>query len=67
MKYAYLVYDDIHGLQYICASPETATEKVSNIAFNIYELPKGTSLDYDDEEQWGWDSVAWWVREEVIQ
>lgn len=65
MKYVYLVYDDIHGLQCVCADKDKATEKVNNIAFNIYEVPKTDTLDYDDEEAYGYESAAWWQRVEV--
>ena len=34
MKYVYLVYDDWHGLLCICATPESATEKVKDEAFS---------------------------------
>ena len=65
MKYVYLVYDDIHGLQCVCADKDKATEKVNNIAFNIYEVPKTDTLDYDDEEVYGYEGAAWWQRVEV--
>ena len=66
MKYVYLVYDDWHGLLCICATLEGATEQVKKEAFGG-GLPEGTPLDYDDECRWGWEGVAWWSREEVIQ
>ena len=66
MKYVYLVYDDIHGLQYVCADKDKATEKVNNIAFNIYEVPKTDIPDYDDEEDYGYEGAAMWKRVEVI-
>lgn len=65
MKYVYLVYNDIHGLQCICADKDKATEKVNNIAFNIYEVPKTDPLDYDDEEDYGYEGAARWTRVEV--
>lgn len=66
MKYVYLIYDDWHGLLCICATAEKATELVKNEAFNG-GLPKDTPLDYNDEERWGWEGVACWVRKEIIQ
>jgi hypothetical protein len=65
MHYVYLVYDDLHGLQCVCADKAKATEKVSNIAYNIYELPKHTEPDYDDEDCYGFDGAAMWQRAEV--
>jgi hypothetical protein len=65
MKYVYLVYDDIHGLQYVCANKDKATEKVNNIAFNLYEVPKTDTPDYDDEDCYGFDGAAMWQRVEV--
>ena len=66
MKYVYLVYDDWHGLQCICATPEKAIELVKAEALNS-ELPEDTPLDYDNETQWGWEGATWWKRKEVIQ
>ena len=66
MKYVYLVYDDWHGLRYICGNPESATKIVKKEAFSG-GLPEDTPLDYEGEVRWGWDGVAWWVREEVIE
>lgn len=66
MKYVYLIYDDWHGLLCICATPEKAKELVKNEAFSG-GLPEDTPLDYDCETRWGWDGVAWYWREEVIQ
>lgn len=66
MKYVYLIYDDWHGLRYICATPEGATEIVKKEAFSG-GLPENTPLDYESEEKRGWDGVAWWVKEEVIE
>ena len=57
MQYVYLIYDDWHGLLRICATPEKATEQVKDEAFSG-GLPA---------ERWGWEGVACWVREEVIQ
>lgn len=61
----YLVYDDLHGLQCVCKSKEKATEKVDNIAFNIYDISKNTSPDYDDDECYGFEGAAWWQSVEV--
>lgn len=66
MNYVYLIYDDWHGLLCICATPEKATEQVKKEAFGG-GLPEDTPLDYEGAERWGWEGVAWWVREEVIQ
>ena len=65
MKYVYLVYDDIHGLQCICADKSKATEKVNNIAHNIYEIPKQWEPEYDDEDCYGYEDAAMWQRVEV--
>ena len=65
MKYVYLVYDDIHGLQCVCASKDKATEKVNNIAYNIYEIPKQWEPEYDDEDCYGYEGAAMWQRAEV--
>ena len=67
MKYVYLVYEDLNGLQGIYATPSGAEALIREIDFNQYDLPKDTPLDYDDGDQWGWDGIAWWVREEVIE
>lgn len=67
MKYVYLVYDDIHGLQGVYADKEKATETVNNIAFNIYEIPKTDIPDCDDEEDYGFEGAATWTRVEVIK
>ena len=61
----YLVYDDLHGLQYACKDKTKATEKVNNIAYNIYELPKNTEPDYDDDECYGFEGAAMWHSVEV--
>lgn len=66
MKYVYLVYEDWHGLQCICATPEKATELVKKDAFSS-GLPEDTPLDYNDEDCWGWEGATWWKREEVIE
>ena len=66
MKYVYLVYEDWHGFQCVCATPEKATELVKKDAYSS-GLPKDTPLDYEDEERWGWEGASWWVREEVIE
>ena len=66
MKYVYLIYDDWHGLLRICATPEGAKEQVKKEAFSS-GLPEDTPLDYESEERWGWEGVAWYWREEVIQ
>ena len=52
MKYVYLVYEDWHGFQCVCATPEKATELVKKDAYSS-GLPKDTPLDYEDEERWG--------------
>lgn len=65
-RYVYLVYEDIHGFQGAYGNVEKATQRVKNIAFNMYDLDPKTPLDYDDEECWGWDGTAWWNRIEVI-
>lgn len=65
MKYVYLVYDDIHGLQCVCKDKAKATEKVNNIAYNIYEVSKTDIPDYDDEEDYGYEGAAMWQRVEV--
>lgn len=66
MKYVYLVYEDCHGLIAICGTPERATQMVKDEAFSG-GLPEDTSLDYDDEDSWGWEGATWWKREGVIQ
>lgn len=66
MKYVYLVYDENHGLMSVCATPEVATNEVKCIAEQWYQLDiENESLDYDSEECWGWEGVAYWNREEV--
>jgi len=65
MKYVYLVYDDLHGLQCVCADKNKATEKVNNIAFNIYEIPNHWEPEYDDEDCYGYEGAAMWHRVEV--
>ena len=60
MRYVYLVYDDLHGLQCICADKDKATEKV-----NIYEIPKHWEPEYDDEDSYGYEGAAVWHRVEV--
>lgn len=42
-----------------------ATEAVNNIAYNIYELPKNTEPDYNDDECYGFDGAAMWQSAEV--
>lgn len=66
MNEVYLVYEDLHGLQGIYGTIFGAEALVKEIAFNQYDLPKDTPLDYDDGDQWGWDGVAYWKREVVI-
>ena len=62
MDCVYLVFDDIHGLQCICKEKEKAKEMVKNIAFNQYDLPKDTPLDYNTDSRWGWESISWYDR-----
>ena len=64
-RYVYIVYDENHGCQGIYGSQASADRAVMNIAFNDYDLSPETSLDYDDEDSWGWEGIAWWCREEV--
>ena len=65
MDIVYLVFDDLHGLQCVCRDKRKATEKVNNIAHNIYEIPQGVSPDYDDDECYGYDGAAMWHSVEV--
>lgn len=66
MKYVYLVYDENHGLMSICATPEIATNEVKYMAEQWYKLDTTNEpLDYESEDCWGWDGVAYWDREEV--
>ena len=66
MKYVYLVSDEIHGLYCICEKKEKATETVNNIAFNIYEIPKNTEPDYDNDDVYGYEGASSWRRVEVV-
>ena len=65
-RFIYLVYEDWHGYQCACGTLERATEMVKMIAFSG-GLPQDTPIDYDSEERWGWEGVACWVKEEVIE
>ena len=65
-RHVYLVYEDWHGFQCVCGSTKTATETVKKMATEG-GLPIDTPIDYEGEERWGWEGVAWWVREEVIE
>jgi hypothetical protein len=65
MKYVYLIWDEIHGLQCVYASKEKATEKIDNIAHNLYNIPEDEEPEYDSASDYGYEGAAWWQRVEV--
>lgn len=66
MKYVYLVYDESHGLLHIRGNRESANYDVKYIATHWYDLDiEHEPLDYDSEDHWGWDGIAYWQRMEV--
>ena len=66
MKYVYRVYEESHGLMSVCATPEIATNEVKYMAEQWYKLDtENEPLDYNSEDCWGWDGVAYWERMEV--
>lgn len=67
MSYVYLVQEDIHGLMGIYADKDKATAEVRRIGYGMYDLPEDEPLDYDDEDKFGWDGVAYWERVAVIK
>ena len=66
-RYVYLVYDECHGLISVYGNQEYATQAVKSIACNQYYLDPNEKLEYDSEDCWGWEGVAWWHRQEIIE
>ena len=66
MKYVYLVYDINDILISVCLTAEVATTEVKYMAEQWYKLDtENVPLDYNSEECWGWEGVAYWDRMEV--
>lgn len=66
MKYVYLIYDECHGLLHIRGNRESADYDVKYIATHWYDLDtEHEPLDYDSEDSYGWEGIAYWKRMEV--
>ena len=75
MKYAYLVYKECHGLVGYYGHEAIALSRVHALArdaaiwdgvkYSMFDT--NTPYDYLSDDRVGWEGVAWYCREEVIQ
>lgn len=66
MKYAYLVYEECHGLVGVYGHEAIAIARVHELAKD-FSFDTDTPYDYLSDDCVGWEGVAWYCREEVIQ
>lgn len=75
MKYVYLVYEECHGLVGVYGHEAIAIARIHELAkdADVWDGEKysmfdtDTPYDYLSDDRVGWEGVAWYCREEVIQ